>query len=242
MILKRAWLNLRHQQSERAAQFSAGLKRLGYSVEMGLTFDPRDGDLLVSWNRIGDGDRAARIFEARGGAVLVAENSSWGNGLLGRKWLTLARSFHNTAAMFPNFGPERWDGLGVELQPWRSGGETILLPQRGIGPPETAMPRGWLEGAQKRFSGRVRRHPGKSPAKPLADDLACCGQVVTWGSGAAAQALMWGIRVFSDMPSWIADQDNTDAGRLDMFRRLAWAQVEGHEIEDSSAIARLLGR
>ena len=240
--MKRAWLNLRHQQSERAAQFAAGLKRLGYSVELGLTLDPKDGDVLVSWNRIGAGDQAARIFEARGLPVLVAENASWGNGFQGRKWLTLARSFHNTAGMVLVGGSDRWDALGVELQPWRTGGETVLLPQRGIGPKETAMPRDWLEGAERRFPGRVRRHPGRNPAKPLVDDLARCGRVVTWGSGAAVQALMWGIPVISDMPNWIAEQDNTDAGRLEMFRRLAWAQWEPHETEDATAFARLLGR
>lgn len=237
-----AWLNLRHQQSERASQFAAGLTRLGYSVELGVTMDPGPRDILCTWNRIGDGDRAARVFESRGLPVLVTENASWGNGFAGRKWLTMARNFHNTAGRFPVGGAERWDGLGIELQPWRTEGETVLLPQRGIGPPETAMPRGWLEEAQGRFPGRVRRHPGKQIAKPLADDLARCGRVVTWGSGAAIQALMWGIPVVSDMPGWIGEQDNIDAGRLSMFRSLAWAQVEGHEVEDSSAFARLLDR
>lgn len=196
----------------------------------------------MSWNRIGAGDQAARLFEARGLPVLVAENASWGNGFAGRKWLTLADCFHNTAGMFPAGGPERWDALGIDLSPWRTEGETVLLPQRGIGPKETAMPRDWLEGALRRFPGRVRRHPGKNPAKPLADDLARCGRVVTWGSGAAVQALMMGIPVVSDMPGWIAQQDNTEDGRLAMFQKLAWAQWESHEIENASAFAHVLKR
>jgi len=234
------FLNLRHQQSDRAAQFTHGFKRLGYSVELGLTFDPKDGDLLCTWNRIADGDRAARIFESRGLHVLVTENASWGNGFLGRKWLTLARSFHNMAGMFPFGDAERWDALGVDLAPWRTEGETVFLTQRGIGCAECAMPRHWLDAAQRRFQGRVRHHPGNKPAKPLAADLAHCGRVVTWGSGAAVQALMWGIPVVSDMPNWIGDQDNTVASRLEMFRRLAWAQVEMSEIESGSAFERLL--
>lgn len=238
----RAWLNLRHQQSDRAESFSKGLRRLGYVVEHGLTFTPGPRDLMCSWNRIGDGDRAARIFEMQGLPVLVAENASWGNGFMGRKWLTLARNFHNTAGRFPVGGPERWDSLGMDLKPWRSEGETVFLPQRGIGPQETAMPRDWLARAQRRFQGRVRHHPGKSVAKPLEQDLARCAQVVTWGSGGAIQALMWGISVYADMPNWIGHQDNTDAGRLAMFRRLSWAQFERHELEDSAAFARLLDR
>jgi hypothetical protein len=49
-----------------------------------------------------------------------------------------------------------------------------------------------------------------------------------------------GIPVISEMPNWIAEQDNTDAGRLEMFRRLAWAQWKISEISNGQAIACLL--
>lgn len=239
--MKTAWLNLRHQQSERAAIFSRGLQRLGYRVEFGVTFEPGPSDVLCTWNRINVGDRAARIFEERGLPVLVTENASWGNGFLGRKWLTLTSGVHNTAGRFPVLGPERWNGLGVDLKPWRAAGETVILAQRGIGPKGTAMPHGWPDEARRRHGGRIRKHPGKHKAIPLMEDLKRCGHAVTWGSGAALLALMDGIRVTSEMPDWIGQQDNTDAGRLAMFQRLAWAQVELHEIEDASAFARLIG-
>ena len=77
-------------------------------------------------------------------------------------------------------------------------------------------------------------------AKPLQDDLARAGRVVTWGSGAAIQALMMGIPVISEMRGWVGQQDNTDDGRLAMFRRLAWAQATLDEIADGSALERLL--
>jgi hypothetical protein len=64
--------------------------------------------------------------------------------------------------------------------------------------------------------------------------------VVTWGSGAAIKALQWGIPVVSEMPDWIGEQDNTDAGRLEMFRRLAWAQWTMEEIAHGEPFARLL--
>jgi hypothetical protein len=64
--------------------------------------------------------------------------------------------------------------------------------------------------------------------------------VITWGSGAAVRALLRGIPVESHMPNWIAAQDNTDAGRLAMFRRLAWANWRLSEIADGVPFRRLL--
>ena len=102
------------------------------------------------------------------------------------------------------------------------------------------MPRDWPQTAHAKHGGRVRRHPGKSEGIPLADDLARAGKVVTWGSGAAIKALQWGIPVVSDMANWIGEQDNTDAGRLAMFRRLAWAQWTHRELESGDAFAWML--
>jgi hypothetical protein len=70
--------------------------------------------------------------------------------------------------------------------------------------------------------------------------LANCGKVVTWGSGAAVTALIWGIPVESHQPQWIAAQENTDAGRLEMLHRLAWAQATHEEIASGEPFARLL--
>ena len=216
--------------------FRRGLARHGFEVVHGLTCSPAPADILVTWNRIGQGDTAARAFKAAGRPVLVAENATWGNDFAGGRWLTIARDFHNTAGMFPAGGPERWDALGVELQPWRTEGETVVLAQRGIGPQETAMPRGW----QHLQKGRLRPHPGRGASRPLDDDLANAGKVITWGSGAAVRALMWGIPVESHMPGWIGQQDNTDAGRLAMFRRLAWGQWTHEEIESGEPFGRLI--
>lgn len=232
----RAWLHLRHVESERSALFTRGLERLGYRVRPGLPADPAPGDVLVTWNRIGPGEAAARVFESQGLPVIVAENATWGNDFAGQQWLTLARNHHNTAGRFPDGGAWRWDALGVELAPWRTEGETVVLPQRGLGSPPTAMPRDWPWG----IKGRVRLHPGMRQGVPLRDDLARAGRVITWGSGAAVKALIWGIPVESHMPGWIAEQNNTTAGRLRMFQRLAWAQVTLAEIESGVAFKRLL--
>ena len=220
----RALLNLRYTVPERRTAFEKGLKRIG------------DPEVYVTWNRIGAADRTAKEYEAFGLPVIVAENAAWGNDFAGRQWYSLALGMHNTAGRFQVGDSDRFDRLGVELLPWRSGGERVVLPQRGIGPAGIAMPRDWP--AQQR--GRIRVHPGTRACTPLEQDLADAGEVVTWGSGAAVKALMWGIKVESHMPNWIAAQDNTDAGRLEMFRRLAWAQWELTEIENGTAFERLL--
>lgn len=231
-----AFLNLRGSVPERREAFIEGLKRLDYEIAEQVPSDPPKGSIFVTWNRIGGADYAARQFEARRLPVLVAENAAWGNGFAGRRWYSLARNFHNTAGRYPVGGPERWDSLGVALAPWRTEGETVALPQRGIGPPEVAMPKDWVAGQR----GRVRIHPGTRLCMPLEADLARAGRVVTWGSGAAIKALMWGIPVESHMPGWIGEQDNTDAGRLAMFRRLAWAQWTIEEIAAGLPFQRLL--
>ena len=200
---------------------------------------PRRGDILVTWNRVGIGHQSAKVFESLNLPVLVTENAAWGNGFAGDKWYSLARNRHNTSGMFPVGGNDRWERLGVDLDPWRSGGETVILPQRGIGSPPTAMPIRWSD--RVKHLGRIRRHPGTRPAIALEQDLANCSHVVTWGSGAAIKALMMGIKVTSHMPNWIGEQDNTDSGRLAMFRRMAWAQWRLSELESGEAFARMLG-
>lgn len=233
----RAWLGLRPGVHYRREAFTHGLEKLGYRVIHEETpRRPGDRDVLVIWNRYRGWAQAADQFESRGQKVLVAENAAWGNSFAGAQWYSLAHGFHNTAGRFQVGGNERWDSLGVELSPWRTSGETVVLPQRGIGPPQVAMPHGWTS----KQAGRVRPHPGTRDCVPLDVDLANAGKVVTWGSGAAIKALTWGIPVESHMPNWIGEQDNTDAGRLAMFRRLAWAQWRLNEITSGDAFRWLL--
>lgn len=232
----RAYLNLRHPNDERSAVFRAGLQAAGFDVVTGMG-RPSPGDIFLTWNRFGYANNVADQFTNAGCSVVVVENASWGNGFNGESWLHLALNYHNRADCFP-VGPEdRWDSLGVRFPEWRQSGETVILMQRGIGPPGVAMPRGWGGG----LKGRVRKHPGRRDDIPLEADLAKAGKVITWGSGAAIKALMMGIPVESHMPNWIGGQDNTDAGRLAMFRRLAWAQWRMSEIERGEPFCHLLG-
>lgn len=229
----RAYLNLRHEGNDRWQAFEAGLRAIGCSdIRRGYGTDA----MLVTWNRIGGADHAADVVEAAGLPVLVAENASWGSVV--PRHIHVSRTRHSTVGTYPVGGPERWDALGIDLDEWRpAGGETVILAQRGIGSPHTAVPRIW----SSTVAGRVRRHPGKSgPPVDLKEDLANASLIRTWGSAAAVQALAWGIPVESHMPHWIGEQDNTDQGRLSMFRRMAWAQWTLAEIATGEAFRWLL--
>jgi hypothetical protein len=236
----KAWLNLRYTVPERLRAFVTGIERHGYRAEVGFPDRIGPRDLFLTWNRINMGNVVAQKFQDQGLPVIVAENAAWGNDFLGRRWYSLARNYHNTAGYVNYGGHDRWDELDCVLEEFRISGETVILPQRGIGSSPTKMPSGWGQDACRRYGARIRVHPGRSERIPLSQDLQRCGRAVTWGSGAAIKALMWGIPVVSEMPNWIGEQDNTTAGRLEMFRRLAWAQWELHEIESGEAFACLL--
>jgi hypothetical protein len=240
-MLVRAFLGIRPGVHYRSDAFTQGLERLGYCVFPEVTTRPDKTDVLVIWNRYRENARAADAFEFHGLPVLIAENAAWGNEFQGERWYSIARNYHNTAGGFPVGDSTRWDALGVDLPAFRAGGdEVVILPQRGIGPPGVAMPLGWPDWARKESGGRVRPHPGVNRCVPLEDDLARARCVWTWGSGAAIKALLWGIPVRSWMPGWVGEQDNTEEGRLAMFRRLAWAQWRLGEIKSGEAFTRLL--
>lgn len=243
----RAWLNLRFTVPERRRAFREGLERLNYSVHEGFPDCPSASDILVTWNRIADAHRIAGIFEKAGARVLVAENAAWGNDFAGRRWYTIARGYHNLAGpeYFDIGEHDRWRKLGVPLRPFRRDRErypeTVILPQRGIGPERVRMPSDWLQRMRREYPGaRVRLHPGTNACVELERDLANCGHVVTWGSGAAIKALLWGIPVRSYLGGWIGEQDDTDEGRLAMFERLAHAQWTLEEIAQGIPFRRLL--
>lgn len=255
----KAWLGLRDGVHYRRDAFTAGLEALGYTVMHQVTDRPGERDVLVVWNRYRENERAANRFEAVGRPVLVAENGYLGNDFAGDRWYALSRNQHNGAGTWPVGGPERWDSLGVRLGSWRGdGGELVVLPQRGIGPPGTAMPATWPGRVaaflrDRGIRARVRPHPGVAKCVPLEKDLANASAVVTWGSGAALKALAMGIPVYSDMPDWIGRDSalpvsalasglckRDSVARLEMFRRLAWAMWTLDEIKDGTAFRALI--
>lgn len=221
---------LRPEPHYRREIFDAGLQAIGFTEA-----DTEKCDLYLTWNRFGTRESIANKVEARGGRVLVAENATFGNDFMGGRWYSLWPKFHNRADSIRYGGPSRWDDLGIELEPWRpEGGEIVGLMQRGLGPRGT--PTNWKPPG----CTRIRKHPGNRPGVPLEMDLAKASEVRTWGSGAAVKALMWGIRVKSHMPNWAGACENTDEGRLECLRRLAWAQWRLDEIQSGEAFQWVL--
>jgi hypothetical protein len=249
LLATRKALNLlRPDIAYRREAFDAGLERAGYHIVRSLP-EPRPGDALLIWNRYGFFATEAQRFESAGATVLVTENGWLGKGWRGGEWFTLCERHHAGAGEWHVGGPERWDGWGVDLSPWRDGSQTLVLGQRGIGELGIRSPDGWGERMAAKLKVRLRPHPGKSKGLPLEDDLADVGRVVTWNSGAALKALMLGVPVWHDFPLWIGAMASSrigqplvkdDAKRLAMFQRLAWSMWTLDEISTGEPIARQL--
>jgi hypothetical protein len=252
---KRALLLLRHVHSSRWKSFRIGLERCGFNVT-DRPFEPVEGDVFVSWNRFPNAEAVCREFDRNGGLVLIAENP-WikSEGEKRGGMVALCRDHHNGAGWWPIGDFDRWDSFGIELSPWRTRGERVLiLPQRGYGEPGVAMSSAWTQnviGRVSQFTSRsvtVRPHPGLY--RPKEPDFSKTWCAVTWASGAGIKALAAGIPVFYEMKNWVGalaatygvrDIEQPFLGdRLPMFRRLAWAQWFLDEIETGYPFDRFL--
>lgn len=250
--MRRALNLLRPGLHRRRDAFDAGLRAAGLALTEALP-DPRAGDVLLIWNRYGGFNDQAEAFESAGATVLVAENCPFGNEFQGGSYSLARRNVALTGGEIEAGGPERWDAWGVDLRPWRdTGGDIVVLEQRGIGHPTVRSPHGWAERARGITGGRIRRHPGNGTAAvPLREDLRRASGVVTWSSAAAVQALALGVPVWFDHPAFIGAQASRalahwpaapardDAARLAVMRRLAWAIWTLPEIEQGEPFGRL---
>ncbi len=252
---RRALLSLRHVHSTRWKSFSIGLERCGFRVT-DKPFDPNDKDVFVTWNRFPNVESICQEFERVGGTVLVAENP-WIKAAGEKRggMVALCAGHHNGVGSWPIGGPERWESFQIDLSPWRTNGERVLvLPQRGYGEHGIAMAPSWTQNVVERiaqFTNRsitIRPHPGLY--RPKEPDFRKTWCAVTWASGAAIKAIIAGIPVFYEMSGWIGaraatyglrDIENPFLGdRLPMLQRLAWAQWFLDEIEDGWAFERFL--
>lgn len=246
----------------------AGLKAAGAVVVPSIS-NPVPGDCLVIWNRYGNTDKEARRFEATGAAVILVENGYVGHhdnehgkpvAANGEQLYAMALNRHNGAGTWFVGSGSRWREQGIQVKPWREGGEHILLlAQRGIGTPPVASPRDWPERTERRLRKltdrpiKVRGHPGnQGPVIPLESDLAGAWCAVTWASSAGIRAICAGVPVFSDFEQWIGapavlqrfeqieEPLCDDSAREDMLGLLSWAQWTVSEIASGDPFLRLM--
>lgn len=248
---------IRRQPFYRHDAFMAGLKAAGFQVYEGAPKNPPYvEDVLCIWNRYGEVEAIADRFEAAGGTVIVAENGYLNPGGGNPKfdahegkpgYYALALDGHNGSGRWPSGDGSRWKALGIELKPWRTDGEHILVcPNRPFGSKVMMPPAGWAESVAMKFRARVderdvriRPHPGnKRPERALAEDLKDCWHVVIWASSVGIYALIEGIPVRRDAPYWICDE--LKFRREDSFERLAWAQWHIDEIATGDPFERLM--
>jgi hypothetical protein len=264
----RAFSMLRREPWYRREAFERGLARAGYEVVAGAPAGATPGDVVLIWNRYGHWHETALHVERAGGAVLVAENGYLGKGGSSPKfdvhpggpqpahYYALGVGWHNGRGGWPSGGPERLNALGVELAPWRTDGEHVLVaPNRSFGVGEQVMPADWAERtaarlrAQTKRPVRIRAHPGNNrPARGVEQDLQGAWAVVVWSSSVAQHALAAGIPTFIEAP-WQIVKGAGASGPVDapvtperrpVFERMAWAQWALEEIETGEPFRRLM--
>lgn len=237
----------------RKLEFLKGLARHGFEVSDRRSHRPREGDVLLMWNRSRAFERMACQYEAAGARVIVAENGYIGQPPGGGKFYALALGRHNGAGCW--FAGEK-PRFAIEQKPWRRRGKHILvLPQRGIGSIGVRMPTSWTATVMKKLARitdrpiRLRQHPGHKKTDP-GPDFVNCHAAVTWGSGAGIKAIQAGIPVFHELDHWIGNCGGARLGddveacnmpdRAELWRRITWAQWSLAEIASGEAFDGLL--
>lgn len=247
----------------RRGAFVKGLRAAGHEVRDELPRHLGPEVALLIWNRYGHVHDMALQVERAGGTVLVAENGYLGvggtspkfdvhpNGPQPHHYYALSRGWHNGRGEWHAGGPERFTALGVDLKPWRAGGDYVLVcPNRAFGVGEQLMHPDWGERTADRLRKlghkvRLRGHPGNDkPKRGIEEDLAGASAVHIWSSSAGVHALAQGIPVTCLAPYWICkgagDGKPISMSRRDAMERMAWAQWTLAEIESGEPFANLL--
>lgn len=167
--------------------FLAGLRAAGCDLVSAPVANPGSADALLIWNRRPHEEHFARRYEAAGAKVVIVENGFLNADGKPPNFFAISLSHHLGAGTWHVGEENRWPKIGLDLKPWRTDGEHVLiLPQRSIGELGVAMPQNWIADVVARLRRktnrpiRVRFHPGKRPHPPLEPDIAAAWAVVTW--------------------------------------------------------------
>lgn len=261
----KAALLLRADPHYRRDAFVAGLEACGYDILPMRAPSQRPlevCDVFVCWG-LGSGNHVlADMVRKRGAKVIVAENGYIGRDAQDRQLYAMALNGHNGSGQWPVGDEDRWSALGIEVKPYRAGGDHIVVfGQRGIGPPDMRSPPDWHRKVAHELAKWTKRkivvspHPGDPACShgvvkqtlELLKGAHCC---VTWASARGIRALVEGVPVIYKAPHWIGAQasykgldavdDPPNYDRMPMLRRLAWAQWTAAEISSGIPFNRLL--
>jgi len=251
---------IRDRPEYRREAFVRGLAHTGHKVVASGSPSSKE-DLFVIWNRYGGNEVEANRWERLGGTVVVCENGYIGKDERDRQLYAISVHGHNGSGWWPTGDTDRFGALGIDVKPWRTEGEYILVcGQRGIGSALMASPVLWHEKAATRIQKidshpiKLRLHPGRHEAVvPLNTDLSKAHAVAIWSSSSGVKALVEGIPVVYDAPRWIASDSGvplSDIGKLcrddekrkTALHKMAWAQWTVDEILRGEPFARIKER
>jgi hypothetical protein len=243
-----AHILIRKEPFYRRAAFETGLKKLGYTLSS-LTQPKDKRDLLVLWNlKAGAEESMARLWEQRGGTVIVAENAYLQK--VDKSIYAISTHGHNGSGWFPVGDEDRFTPLGFPIKPWPdsaaedSDDRYLVCAQRSIGSREMASPPQWAEKkvaelVRKGWKARLRPHPGNSAPKiPIERDLTGIDVCWIWSSGAGVRVLVEGVRVHHAAPHWIC-ADWYKTGRENVLNHMAHGQWRHEEIATGEPFARM---
>lgn len=182
-----------------------------------------DADVVLTWNDYGPRGAAGRGVASRGGVHIVMEN---GYVARERGYYLLDRGGFNGRGetLYVGMDPERWERLGVTIEPWRRSGDYVLVVgQRGGGYNENAMANDWPGRILARIRQhtdmgiRYRPHPARqqipdrlphgslivSVERSLDEQIKGARVVVGWTSTALIRALVLGVPVVYQGPAFV---------------------------------------
>lgn len=245
-----AAVQLRREPAYRREAFEKGLKRLGYSVVTNPRDVPRPNgpqDLLVVWNlKRGVDELDAKLWEQRGGTVIVTENAYLQK--IDKSSYAISTHGHCGSGWFPvDPAGHRFSALGYNLKPMREmkTGYVLICDQRGIGSTLMASPPSWGAKMLQKVQGgsglvaKLRPHPGNfAPKVPLLTDLAGAHTCRIWSSSAGVVALIEGVHTIHSAPHWVCENWQV-VGREVALNRMAHGQWSVAEIESGEPFARM---
>lgn len=166
------------------------------------------------------------------GDFLLIDRCSFGDT---NKFVSLVWNGHGRRGdhRVPKDYGDRWERIGPELKPWKTGSRTVLCGQIDTWSPRYARPEDWYATVE---ATHFRPHPaGYSTAPyPIVRDFKDCELAITLNSSVGVQAVLDGIPTSAmDEGSMAWDVGNAERTEREPWCQwLAWTQWSDDEIRE----------